>query len=228
MNKPEQKTATATTTANVAKPSLTLQEITETMENPGFDPEQLLELWKQLTGPDGKLLNSDRQNRWHNGIGAMYKRCTTYPQHTKLAGILNRLPPDAWYITGGIMTQAQRLLRRATPAQLLQALNYEQRHHPRRLAVSNQIITCADLIQLTKQIVGQLEWDSRIVAWATWPNHDTSDHDRWRRVSETIQQELLEGDTNAWHVFLGIAESGNTIGDIAELAKTIEHQNRPT
>ena len=229
MHKPERTGTGDDNAGNQTKPGLTLQTITETMQHPAFTPEQLPELWQRITEPGGKLLNSDRQNRWHNGIGAMYKRCTTYPQHTKLTGILNGLPPDAWYVTGGGLVKAHKLLRRATTDQVLQALNYEQGHHPeRRRAVSNQILACADLLQLTKQIVGQLEWDSRIAAWATWPDDDTSDHGRWRRVSETIQQELLEGDTNAWHVFLGIAESGNTIGGTAELALAIEQQNRPT
>ena len=42
---------------------------------------------------------------------------------------------------------------------------------------------------------------------------------RCTHVDEVLQQQLLEGDNDAWVVFLGIVEDGDSIGETAEPAK---------
>ena len=48
---------------------------------------------------------------------------------------------------------------------------------------------------------------------------------RTRHIVKYVQQQLLDGDNNAWNVFHGNSEPGTRIGAAAELAKAIA-QNR--
>ena len=210
------------------KHGLTLQTIYETMKHPEFAAEQLPELWQQVADPGGTPLTRLRRDRWQHGIEAMYLRCETYPQHTKLAGVLNGLPPDAWHTTGWIMTQGRDLLQQATNGQLLHALAQEQQNPPEQQIASYHILMRAGVEQLTRQIVEQLTWrHSEPAAWAAMVENGPDD-DRRRHIAETIQQQLLEDNDNAWPVFLGIIEPGHTIGDTAALAAAIEQQHHPS
>ena len=220
MHKPNQQQDPAGDAANQAETVLTLQAITETMEHPEFTPEQLPALWQQAIEPGDML--AERVGAWKHGIETMYRRCETYPQYTKIAVILAGIPRGAWHDTGWDVAQAHNLLRRATPEQLQQALEHEQQHPEEQWSVSNHILTWANIEQLTGQVIKQLEWNSGITAWATTPEDGTTGHDRWRHISEHIQQQLLGGNKNAWTVFHGIVGPGTRIGAAAELANAIE------
>lgn len=228
MNKPEQD-ADVDDDGNQTKHDKWLQTIAETIENPETAAEKLPEIWRQATDPGGtwqtQLL---REQAWNDAVETMFRNAETFPQHAKLAVALAGTPPCVWQATGWIITQARELLRQATPEQLLQALEYEQQHPQGWWQVRDHVLTWATLEQLTGPVIAQFEWNSNIVAWGTGPEMENSSfRARWQHISETIQQELLNGDTNAWAVFLGIVVPGNNIGDTAALAVAIEQQHRP-
>ena len=235
MHKPEQQQDPGGDAANQAETVLTLQAITETREHPEFTPEQLPALWQQAAEPGGTPINRLRRDRWMHGIDAMYRRCETYPQHAKLAAILSGMPNSAWHETGWIVTQADDLAHQATPAQLQQALAHEQQHPEEWWLASDHVFACATVEQLTGQVIEQLAWQDWFLTYATTPGLRTMDYDlegarsrRTRHVVEHIQQRLLEGNNNAWTVFLGIVGRGTVIGTAIELANAIEQQNRPS
>ena len=232
MNKPEQQTDEDDADprgANQAETGETLQAITDAMEHPEFDAEQLPALWQQAMEPDDIVFEQVGAwnawlGVWNDRIEAMYRRCATYPQHTKISVVLSGMPPNTWHDTGWDAAQAHDLLRQATPAQLRQALEYERQHPKAQWSTSAHIMTWADIEQLTGQIIEQLEWNSVIATRATTPGDEHRRFDRWCHISEHIQQQLLGGDNNAWTVFHGIVEPGTRIGDAVELANTIEQQ----
>ena len=217
---------------------IALEVITETMNRPEFGAEQLAELWQQVIGPDGEPpanspVSRDRISCWAEGIGVLYRRCETYPEHAKIAVILSGIPYRAWHETGWIVAQARNLLKQATPEQLRQALVHEQQHPGGWWTANGDILAEATVEQLTGPVIEQLGWQDwfRIV-YATNPGHqhyalDDAKNRRARHIVEHIQQELLEGDKSAWTVFLGIVELGTGIGPAIELANAIEQEHRP-
>ena len=239
MNKPEQDvgadTDVSSTGDNQAKPCLALQKITETMENPGFDPEQLPELWKQLIGPYTPQ-NHQLYEQWWSGINAMFKRCETYPQYSNLAVILSEMPDSAWHYPDWAVNQAQDLFHQATPEQIRQALKYEQQHPGSWWSVDDDVLEWATVEQLTGHVIEQLTWHDWLHDYATDPEQHQAQTtntglspmspSRRRHIVEHVHHQLLGGDDNAWHAFLGLADDGTLIGDTAELVLTIE-QSRP-
>ena len=229
MNKPEPQTndgAAALPGANQAETGLTPETIRDMMNRAEYDAEQLPALWQQVTELDDG--SGTREQAWRLGIAAMYRRCETYPQHTKLTAVLSGVPVWARHYTSKAATQARNLLRQATPIELQQALICGQQHSESWWQhTSNQILEWGAIEQLTGQTLKQAEWNGWLTSWAATPRNRTGARDRWRHISETIQQELLDGDSNAWNMFLEIVEPGHSIGETAELAKTIEQQNRP-
>ena len=228
MHKPNQQQnpdGDAPLVTNQAKTGLTVQAIWETMKRPECTAEQLPALWQQVMEPGETRLNCDRLDQWLRGIGAMYRRCETYPQHAKIAVVVSGMPNSAWRSDDWIMAQARNLLKQATPEQLQQALACGQQHPTGWWQPSDHILTWAAIEQLTGQILEQIDWNSGMAAEVTTPGDETTGHDRWRHIVEQIQQQLLDGDKNSWTVFHGIVEPGNNIGDSAELAKAIEQLN---
>ena len=202
------------------------QLIVATMERPEFTPEQLPELWQQAVKPivavAGKL--GDRINAWNAGLEAMYGRCETYPQHIALELVLSELPRAAWHNEKPywITKQVNVLLRQATQEQLLAALTIDRQHQPNnRVSASRHIAAWAAVEKLTEQIVRQLKWSDEMASWLA--DEPYSDSGQWRHVNDIIRQ-LLGDDNDAWTMFLGIVEPGNTIGDVAELVGVIEPQ----
>ena len=80
---------------------------------------------------------------------------------------------------------------------------------------------------LVGQVVEQLPWDNNLPVWTAAAKVEGVDHGAGLSIVEHIQQQLLGNDENAWTVFLGIAENGTPIGDIAMLANAIEHPDEP-
>ena len=229
MNKPEQDTD-VDDDVNQTKHDKWLQTIAETIENPDTAAEQLPEIWRQATNPNGTWPTQLLQERWNDAVETMFRNAGTYPQHAKLAVALSETPPGAWQATGWIKNQAGELLKQATTDQVLQALEYDQEHpENRRRQVSDHVQIWADIEQLVGPVIAQLQWDDGLAAWADTPDDESigSARDR-QRIVETIQQELLNGDNNAWAVFRGIVEPGHSIGETAALAVAIEQQNRPS
>ena len=222
MHKTEHQQNTGVGQANTG---LTPQAIWKTMNRPEFDAEQLPALWEQAMHPDETRLNSERRDQWIHGIGAMYRRCETYPQHAKLAAILSGMAKSAWRSDEWIMNQADNLLKQATPEQLLQTLTREQQQPGGWWQANDHILTWADIDQLTGQILKQVDWTRRMVVAVDWPEEEITD--RWLHIVEQIRQQLLDGDSNAWNMFLGIIEPGHSIGETAEIAKAIEQEHRP-
>ena len=205
-----------------------LAMITEHMQRPWFTPEQLPLLWLQITPTGGTAVDEHRRDRWLKGAAVLYRRCETYPQHTKLAVVLTGLPPAAWYNLSWVGQQADDLLMRATPEQLRQALEHEQQQPCGSWMVASQIMTQAAVEQLTGPVIEQLPWNSQVMAWAAALEAGTPDPGyRARHIVEHIQQRLLGGDMNAWTVFLGIIDEGAPIGEPAELAVAVARQKRP-
>ena len=231
MHKPERQNLAGDNAKNQAETGSTAQAIYDNMNRTEFTPEQLPELWQQIT-EDGDI-PADRARAWNNGVEAMYRRCETYPQHVKLARTLSGMQYSAWHTPSWDTQQAAELLRRATTAQIQQTLTYEQHHPSGWWSVSKHLLAWSTVGQLTGRIIEQLDWDSRTAAWAAtaaWATPRTdggADRDRWWHIRGHIQQQLLEGDKHAWDVFLGIIEPGHSIGETAELAKAIEQQTRP-
>ena len=232
MNKPEPQTnddAAALPGTNQAETGLTPETIRDMMNRAEYDAEQLPALWQQVTELDDG--SGTREQAWRLGIAAMYRRCETYPQHAKLTAALSGVPAWARHYTIKAARQAHHLLRQAAPTELQQALIYGQQHSESWWQhTSSQILEWAAIEQLTGQILKQAVWNGWLTSWAAPPRssrpHGQYRH-RWRHIRETIQQELLDGNSNAWNMFLGIIEPGHSIGETAELAKTIEQQNRP-
>ena len=231
MNKPEQQNADGPAdTADASKVSW--QTITETMERPEFTPEQLPELWQQAVEPGG--IRAGRVGAWNDGIETMYRRCETYPQHTKIAVILSGTPHGSWHETGWTVAQADDLAHQATPEQIQQALTCEQQHPGGWWRASDHILTWATVAQLTGQVIEQLPWNNRFLDYATTteqyqamePHFEQARSRRRQRIVEHIQQRLLNGNNNAWAVFLGIVGQGTVIGSAIELANAVEHQYR--
>ena len=101
---------------------MTPQTITETMNNDGFGPEQLPGLWRKITAAGGP--DTEQSQAWNNGIDAMYRRCTTYPQHAELCTELSSFNSLGTWVED----RGHELLRQATPEQLIEALRYKQAH----------------------------------------------------------------------------------------------------
>ena len=76
-------------------------------------------------------------------------------------------------------------------------------------------MACADKTQLTGPVIEKLLWSAVFDLWPVTPE----DRDQWGHVREHIQQEMLDGNDDAWAVFRGIAET-------AVLAVAIAQQNR--
>ena len=206
------------------------------MNDPGFGPEQLSELWYQIIDeqhtPGGSRLQtlSARLDSWDAGIEAMYRRCETYPQHAKLVVTVAALPKGARHNPDEVRDRGDKLLEQATTEQILQALKYERQRLEEQPIISSHVLTQAIREELTLawQVVEQLPWDDRLLTWAAAATAGTVEHDAWLRLVEVIQQHLLGGNENAWSMFLGIVEDGTLIGEAAALANAIEHQHRPT
>ena len=236
MNKPEPQTDSDEDDevgpgTNQTDNGIALQTIIETMEHPGFTAEQLPELWRRITErPDGGTLNRLRRDRWRHGIDAMYRRCETYPQHAELAVILSEMPHGAWRYAGRVITQGDNLAKQATPEQIQQALVCEQQHPKSWWKPSDHVLTDATDEQLTGPVIEQLPWNYWLHSYATKPGLHYQFEDvkgrRTRHIVEHVQQQLLDGDNDAWVVFLGIIEHGTRIGGASELVMAIEQQNR--
>ena len=209
--------------------SMTLRAITETMEQPGCMSEQLPTLWQRAIEPGNSP--SGRAKAWTRGVGAMYRRCETYPQHAKLATVLAGLPPGAQHDDGWFAAQGDDLLRQATPAQIQQALEHDQPPKHGGWQVCDHVMMRATIEQLTGPVISQLRWQDWFLtgppAMMFQQNYDSCANQRARHVREHIQQKLLNSSKNAWTVFYGIVEPGNRIGETAVLAVAIEQQHRP-
>ena len=240
MHKPNQKQDPGSD-AGTANTNKTAQHpIIAAMEHPEFTPEQLPELWKQTKGPDDA--HGGQMVAWGAGVETLYRRCETYPQHTKIAVILSGIPPNAWHKhtpwhdTGWAVAQADDLAHQATPEQILQALAHEQQHPDGWWRASDHILMWATVAQLTGPVIEQLPWKNQLLDYATTAEQnqatETTDFEQVRsrrrqHIVEHIQQRLLGGDNNAWTVFLGIVEPGANVGDTAEIAKAVEQGRRP-
>ena len=209
------------------------EKITEIMADPAFTAEQLPGLWQQIADPytlagSSAGSSADYWDSWRAGVEAMYRRCETYPQHTKIGDILCELPSNARHRPGWAAALADELLGRATPDQLLQALEHEQQHPMGWWPVSHLIMMQATAEQLTGPVIEQLRWNTYLVDWAAGTETPTdAGLGRCRHILDYVQQRLLAGSEGAWAVFLGIAESGTLIGEAVELANAIEHKNSP-
>ena len=227
MNKPEPQTDSDEDDdvgpgTNQTDNGIALQTITETMEHPGFTAEQLPELWQQVLEPD----DYERVCAWNDGTDVMYRRCETYPQHTKIAAVLSGLR-FGWRDADWVVTQGHNLLRQATPEQIREALTWEQQHPENPWSVSDHVLEWAAGEQITGPVIEQLEWQDWFQPWTTTPEDGNTDNDRWLHIREHIQQRLLGGDKDAWVVFHGIVEPGTRIGAVAELANSIEQLTAP-
>ena len=208
--------------------------MTETMEHPEFNTEQLPELWQQSMG-HVVTGTSTCYELWNDGIEALYRRCETYPQHAQLARTLSGMPDDAWCDTGKIAAQADDLARQATPTEIQQALVHERQHPESWWKASDHILTWATDEQLTGEAIEQLPWNNHLLDYATTaeqlaamdPAFEQVRSRRRQHIVEHIQQQLLGGNSSAWVVFLGIIEPGTRIGDAAELANAVAQQNGP-
>ena len=196
---------------------MTPGKIAETIQHPGFTPEQLPELWKQIEA-DSRNRGTwvDCWGRWDYG---MFMRCMTYLQHAKLWLILDGMSPAARHNHHWWTERGNDLFKQATPEQLLQALKHERQHPERDQQVSRHISASATIEQLTGAVIEQLPWDSMFLEYGGDP---------WRHIADHIQKTLLDGNENAWNIFLGIAEPGTPIGEAAVVAAAIENQHRPT
>ena len=213
------------------KPGMTLQTITEALEHPELSAEQLPELWRQAMEP-GDMLD-ERTKAWNYGIETVYRRCETYPQHTKLAVIVSGMPQSAWRDSGWVIARGNALLRQATPTQLQQALICEQQHPEGWWWASDHILAFAAVEQITEAVIEQLAWRDWLLTYtADTPQtmHYDSEKARQRRARHIVgcvQQRLHGGNDNAWAVFLGIVEHGTVIGPTIELANAVAQQNGP-
>ena len=208
-----------------------LQTIAETIQDPEASAELLPELWQQDEDTDTDLtpLTQIIETRWNDMLETMFLNAETYPQYAKLAGPLSGIPGNVW--VGASWEHGRDLLKRATTEQLIQALQHEQRYPKNQQwwEASDDIMGWAAIEQLTACVVEQFPWDNRIAGTADTPDDESIGNARCRRhIVETIQQELLNGDNNAWAVFRGIVEPGHSIGETAALAVAIEQQNRPS
>ena len=211
-----------------------LQTMTETMEHPEFNTEQLPELWQQSMG-HGVTGTSTYYEFWKDGIEALYRRCETYPQHAQLARTLSGMSDAAWCDTGKIAAQADDLAHQATPTEIQQALVHERQHPESWWKASDHILTWATDEQLTGEVIEQLPWNNHLLDYATTaeqlvatdPAFEQVRSRRRQHIVEHIQQQLLGGNKNAWVIFRGIVEPGHNIGETAELAVAIEQQRRP-
>ena len=217
---PDMNKHNATTAATTAPAS------TSKLCTPDFAPEQLPEVWRQLTEPGSRPLDQARQKLWNYGIEAIYRRCETYPQYTAATSILSSMPADAWHDTARATDHGISLARQATPEHILQALAHEQRHPGGWWRVSEHILSWAGVEQMTGPVIEQLEWDRHLSNTAV-----TTKQARlpilWSHIVEHTKQHLLADDSNAWEIFLSIAKEGATISENAELAHAIEHKQRP-
>ena len=216
-----------------------LEAITDTMQHPAFDGDLLATLWPQIAGPDGRPLNDsslNRRERWRDGITGMYQRCETYPQYTKIAVRLSGLPKTAWVTNYWIVALAERLLKQATPEQLVEALVHEQQHRGGFWSVCDHILTYATAGQLTGAVVEQLTGPAieMLVDGAAqfaeindvaWDDDDTGWTRRIWHVENHIRQHLLDGNSSAWDMFCGIAGPDTTIGDVVQLVNTVEQDD---
>ena len=229
MNKPNEEEQDADGPAgaldtNQAETVSSLKAIAETMAKPECTAEQLPELWQQVIRHPVQL----RARIWLDGVKAMYRRCTTYPQHTEIAVVLSGMSPWAWHTDAKIRNRAGNLFEQAGPEQLQQALIFARQHPESRWTVREHILASAGPEQLTGPVIEQFDWCSAMTTCATMPDNGPDEHYKWRLIIEHIQQQLLEDDKNAWVVFLGIVEPGGHIGDTAELANAIEQNQRPS
>ena len=202
------------------------EPVTEVMHDPGFDAEQLPELWQQITGPHG-IVGIGHLARWRLGVEAMYRRCGTFPQYAKIAAVLAGLPPLAWH-NPKTEPRLGDMLGRATPEQLLQALIFENQWPRGSWRASELILTEAAVEQLTGPVVEQLPWHRWILVWGSYPPVDSGDIALLSHISEHIQKHLLGGDKHTWEMFLEIVEEGTPIGETAELVVAINQQHRPS
>ena len=231
MNKPNEEEAAGgdgdveASAANQTKPEMTLKAIGETMENPAFTAGQLPALWRQAMEP-GYILD-ERTKAWNYGISVMCLRCETFLQHAKIMVVLSGMPPWAWHLDDRMRNHAGNLFEQAGPEQLQQTLIFARQHPESWWTVREHILASAGPEQLTGPVVKQFDWCSAMTTCATMPDNGPDEHYKWRRIIEHIQQKLLDGSDAAWTVFLGIVEPGGHIGDTAELAKTIEQNQRP-
>ena len=207
-----------------------LQTIAETIQDPEATAELLPELWQHGEDDDTDLtpLTQIIEDRWNGLLETMLLNAETWPQYAKLAGPLSGIPGNGW--AAASWEHGRDLLKQATTEQLQQALQHEQRYPKNQQwwQASDNIKGWTAIEQLTAPVVGQLPWDNRIDDMADTPNDGTVAHDRWRHINTTIRQGLLDGNDNAWTIFQGIVEPDDTIGAVAELAKAVEHQNRPS
>ena len=156
----------------------------------------------------------------------MYQRCETYPQHAKLVAVIAGMPKTAWYHTNDAAVHGDDLLKQASTEQLVQALKHEQNHPPESWwKASDHILLQATDKQLTGPVIAQLTWTEYFLGGEAGPHNMTAG--RWQHIIGHVQQNLLEGNNNAWNVFCGIVNDGNAIGDTAKIALAVEHQHRP-
>lgn len=220
MNKQEQiRQGAGVDGDNQTQPGWTPKAIAETMNSPTFTVEQLPELWQQAVKNGGLL----HRARWVSELAKLWRSCDTYPQYAKMAANLSILPTAALQDSSRYTNRGETLAEQATTEQLLQALKYGQNRPEAGWQVGEHIIKHAEATQLTAQIVEQLPWQGFFVHYTDMPTA-LIDDDTWRRyrqIIELVQQELLDGDDDAWTIFHGISEHGQTIGDIVELALAI-------
>ena len=240
MNKQTNKTGPAQRRRKEKAEWRELNTITNTMQKPAFDGDQLAALWPQIAFADGQARSFNRLDIWRCELDTMYRRCETYPQYTKITVRLSELPNRAWITNNWIADRADELLQQATPEQLVEALMHEQQHREGWWTVSGDILTHAAPEQLTGTVIEQLTgpaiemlgknagrfaevngtaWEADDAGWARQVGH----------VENHIRQHLLDGDDNAWDMFLGVADADTTIGDVVQIINAVEQddsQNR--
>ena len=142
--------------------------------------------------------------------------------------VLSGMSRSAWRADGWNRARTDGLLEKATTVQLIQALTYGQRHPESWWQARTHILAFADLEQLTGPVIALFEWNHGMaVAAGTEPDERLDDRSKWRSVVEEIRQHMLEGDDNAWNLFLHVVEPGTVIGEAVALAKTVEQQTGP-
>ena len=197
---------------------MTAQDIVETVEKPEFCVSELAELRQRIVAGDS-WLDEPSFHEWSSGTGALYLRCETYPQCTRLSTALYKKGIEHRGGYTGI-ERTKTVLRTATAEQLLEALEHEQEHPVERWAATDDILKHADTEQLVGPVICQLQWGPHL-AWAADTTTNSPETRRHRHVIDHIKQCLLGSDENAWAAFLQICENGYRVGETSQLVNTV-------
>ena len=216
---------------NQQQTRMTAEQIVETVEHPDFLASMLPGL-RQQNGLADPRTNEPPYGDWDDDAVALYQCCETYPQCIRLHTALYKI---GHIYSGGIFGRetTTAALKNATAEQLLEALKHEQQPPGNRRSATDDTMAAATVEQLTGPVIEQLQWGSRFALAASLNLHGAPDH-KHRHVIDHIQRHLLHGDETAWAAYQQIAVTGQRIGEIAQLVKTVtqagtlQHANAAT